>query len=140
MIINFLAHILFFLGKAFTKKDYINYSVATFGRTVFVTHGISQEDEEKMMKEFAGAVGGKFDFSYVGGRTVISHLGSAKKYKENLQKIAEIHEKYQQIGFAKINQERKVFGIDGNLKPFYSQEQIQRMISGIWEYNQEHFG
>lgn len=140
MIINFMAHIVFFLGKAFTKKDYINYSVSNFGRTVFVTHGIGQSETEKMMREFEKAVGGKFDFSYVGGRTVIKHLGSSRSYSSQIKAIYKIHEKYQQEVFQKINQERTVIGIDGNLKPFYSQSQIKQMVDGIWEYNQQTYG
>ena len=140
MIINFLAHLLFFIGKAFTKKDYINYSVSNFGRTVFVTHGIAQVETEKMLREFEQAVGGKFDFSYVGGRTVIKHLGSSREYSQRIKDIYKIHEKYQQEVFQKINQERTVLGIDGKLKPFYSQDQIKQMVDGIWEYNQQTYG
>lgn len=140
MIINFIAHMLFFLGKAFTKKDYINFSVSRLGHTVFVTHGISQIDTEKMMQDFVKAVGGKFDFSYVGGRTVIQYLGSPNLYKKNLDKIKTIHEQYQQEVYQKINQERTVIGIDGQIKPFYSQDQIKQMVQGIWEYNQTYIG
>ena len=91
---NILAHLMFMVAKFFTKKDYINQAVAIFGKTCYVTHSISSKDLDLMMKELSLHIGGRFDYSFCGGRAAIKHLGSSKSLTERQDYLKFIHDKY----------------------------------------------
>ena len=133
---NILAHLMFMVAKFFTKKDYINQAVAIFGKTCYVTHSISSKDLDLMMKELSLHIGGRFDYSFCGGRAAIKHLGSSKSLTERQDYLKFIHDKYFIKQMEERNQTTSVTGIDGQPKPFYSYKNMQDTMKGIWEYNQ----
>jgi hypothetical protein len=92
------------------------------GEHVFLTHSLSSEVIEGWVKAIAKDCGQKVDWHWAGGRASILTLGDPKKTRASIKKLRETHD----IAMWSRMKESSI--------P-HSEPEIQRVITGIWEYN-----
>lgn len=97
-----------------------NQEIYKNGIQVFLTHTLRADDVETWVKKISIDSGQKVDWHYFGGRAIILALGDMAKVREAILNNKKIHDDFF---------ENAMIGM------CFRKEQINKMINGIWHYN-----